>query len=386
MTDAFETVFGQPQVRQFFRSAFTQGRVSHAYLLVGPIGAGKALAATAFSQAMLCEESACGCGKCDDCRRIARKSHPDVQFYGPEGTSGYLVSQIRSIVADASRAPVRARRKVYVIERADLLGTQAANAFLKTLEEPPANVTLILTARSADGVLPTIASRCQIIPFRTIAQAELVGLVQQNGGVTEQSARIALQAGGGSLVKAVEFLKSPERKRYRQRTFEVMALLRESDSWGLMGYAKELALLAKAPLDAVRIQQERELEENADFLSKAAVRRIEESNKRALGAQGMELLHQLCRFVRSWLRDVLALCMETPDLVVNQDVLPELELAAQHTDEARLAHALHLVDEADRAFTYNVSPETGIDALLIELRQAIYSSPQAQRASSARLK
>ena len=81
-----------------------------------------------------------------------RKKHPDVRMFEPEGAAGYLVEQVRGIVADTALAPIQADRKVYILDRVDLLGVQAANAFLKTLEEPPADVVLILLARTRESV------------------------------------------------------------------------------------------------------------------------------------------------------------------------------------------------------------------------------------------
>lgn len=123
---------------------------------------------------------------CDHCRRAARRNHPDIHFIEPEGAHGYLVDQIREVVADAHLAPIQATRKIYIIDRVDLLGTQAANAFLKTLEEPPENVVFILLGRTKDAVLPTIVSRCQVVPFRHIPTTEASGIISQNTGVSAE--------------------------------------------------------------------------------------------------------------------------------------------------------------------------------------------------------
>lgn len=216
MADAFENILGQPQVREFLRATVASGRVSHAYLFCGPAGSNKTLAALAFAQGILCPKGPKGprggnCGACDACGRIMRKKHPDVRMFEPEGAAGYLVEQVRGIVADTALAPIQADRKVYILDRVDLLGVQAANAFLKTLEEPPADVVLILLARTRESVLPTIVSRCQVVPFRTIPVSEAAGIVVQNSGASPEQARVALQACDGSITRAVEFLKSNER-------------------------------------------------------------------------------------------------------------------------------------------------------------------------------
>ena len=107
MADAFENIFGQPRVRDFLRASVRGGHVSQAYLFCGPAGSNKTAAAYALAQAYLCPKGAKGprgglCGACDACSRIARRKHPDVRYYAPEGAGGYLVEQIREIVSDVS--------------------------------------------------------------------------------------------------------------------------------------------------------------------------------------------------------------------------------------------------------------------------------------------
>ena len=183
----------QPRVRDFLARAVETQRTSHAYLFLGAPGSGKLDAAWALAQALICEQG--GCGACEACVRVARRTHPDVRYLAPESATGYLIAQVRDLIEEVSLAPVRANGKVYIIDRADQLRAieevslapvrangkvyiidradqlraSSANALLKTLEEPPANVTFILLGTSADTILPTIVSRCQCVPFRLIS-------------------------------------------------------------------------------------------------------------------------------------------------------------------------------------------------------------------------
>lgn len=370
MADAFDAVVGQPQVREFLRAAASQGRVSHAYLFCGPAGSNKTAAAYALAQAAVCEQGF-GCGTCAECRQVQRRTHPDVRQYTPEGAAGYLVGQVRDIVADAALAPVRARRKVYVLDRVDLLGVQAANAFLKTLEEPPASVLIILLGRTPDSVLPTIVSRCQVVPFRTIPPQEAAGLVAQHAGCTREQAQIALQACDGSLSRAVSFVGSGESKELRRQVIAALEGLCDGDDWDALRAASRLVVQAKAPLDEVRAAQERTLQDNADFLAKQAVRQIEQRNKRIVAQRSLELLHQLASVMRGWLRDVLACAQGAPELVTNTDARDGIKRAAAGADPARLTAALSAVGRYDAAVSYNVSPETCVDAMLLEIRCAL---------------
>ena len=372
MADVFDGIFGQPRVREFFRASIASGRVSHAYLFTGPAGSNKTAAAYAFAQALLCKNN--GCRTCDDCKRIERRKHPDVHFYAPEGAQGYLIEQIREIISSVSLAPIRAQGKVYILDRVDLLGVKAANAFLKTLEEPVPGVTFILLGRTREGVLPTIVSRCQVVPFRHIPALEAAGILSQKTGVTSQQARIAIEACNGSITRAITFAKSAERSEFRARIMEVLANLPLADARDVLEYAAELIERAKAPLDNVRTQQSEELAESADFLTKAALKQVELRHKRTLTMATKESLNQMTSIIRSWLRDVLMIASGTPELVINVDQRQALEIAAQKVTPAGIMSALREAYKTDEALSYNVSPETCLDALLFSIREVLHGS------------
>lgn len=372
MSDIFDGIFGQPRVREFLRASIASGRVSHAYLFTGPAGSNKTAAAYAFAQAILCKDH--GCRTCDDCRRIERRKHPDVHFYTPEGAQGYLIEQIREIVSGVSLAPIRAKGKVYILDRVDLLGVSAANAFLKTLEEPVEGVTFILLGRTREAVLPTIVSRCQVVPFRHIPAREAAGILSQKTGVTPEQARIAIEACNGSITRAMTFAKSAERAEFRTRIMEVLSNLPLSDERDVLEYAAELIERAKAPLDNVRTQQSEELAESADFLTKTALKQIELRHKRALSMAARESLNQTTSIIRSWLRDVLMIASGTPDLIVNIDQREVLQRVAQKVTPASIMSALREAYKTDETLSYNVSPETCLDVLLFSIREVLNGS------------
>ena len=372
MADVFDGIFGQPRVREFFRASIASGRVSHAYLFTGPAGSNKTAAAYAFAQAILCKNH--GCRTCDDCKRIERRKHPDVHFYNPEGAQGYLIEQIREIISGVALAPIRAQGKVYILDRVDLLGVSAANAFLKTLEEPMPGVTFILLGRTREGVLPTIVSRCQVVPFRHIPALEAAGILSQKTGVTPQQARIAIEACNGSITRAIVFAKSAERAEFRARIMEVLANLPLADERDVLEYAAELIERAKAPLDNVRTQQSEELAESADFLTKSALKQVELRHKRTLTMATRNSLNQMTSIIRSWLRDVLMIASGTPELVINVDQKRALEIAAQKVTPVGIMDALREAYKTDEALSYNVSPETCLDALLFSIREVLHGS------------
>jgi len=156
------------------RSQWSEGRLPHALIITGERGVGKRAWAQAIAELLLCdspENNAAGesvaCGRCKQCELFAANSHPDLRAYAPEKSKMVKVDQVRALSAFAVASPQVAQRKVAVIDRADQLNINAANALLKTLEEPQPDVTLLLLQESGRPLLPTIRSRCQIITIPT---------------------------------------------------------------------------------------------------------------------------------------------------------------------------------------------------------------------------
>lgn len=376
--DAFDGILGQPQVRDYLRSALTADRITHAYLFTGPAGSNKTQAAFAFAQALVCPKGAHGprggvCGDCDGCSRAKRRVHPDVHYYAPEGAAAYLVEQIRDIVADVSLAPIQAKTKIYILDRVDLMNVSAANAFLKTLEEPPSNVVFILLGRTRESVLPTIASRCQTVPFRHIPPTEAAGIVSQNTGADAALARVAIEACSGSITGAIGFIreKGNARIHFRQELMVRLSRLDRMDDWRVLQLARTLVEESKALVDQVRVSLEAELEENRDLFERSAIRQIEARNKRQLSLKTSEYLHQCAAILKSWLRDVMAVAAGTPELIINEDFRSDILRAGTGRSVACLGAALRRMEEAEDALDYNVSPETCLDAMLFQMREVL---------------
>ena len=372
MPDVFDQIFGQPRVRDFLRASVAADRVTHAYLFTGPAGSNKTQSAYALAAALLCERK--GCSSCETCERVQARKHPDVRYFAPEGAGGYLVEQIREIVADTALAPIQSDRKIYILDRVDLMGSAAANAFLKTLEEPPDDVVLVLLGRTRESVLPTLVSRCSVVPFHHIPASEAAAILSRRTGAAPELAKIAIEACGGSITRGIEFLKSNERLAFRKSVLDTIGRLDTADSWDVIGMASELVVAAKAPLDSVREANEAKLAQDADFLAKSAIRQIEARNKRELTARSVESFRQIAAITASFLRDVLVVCAETGNLVINYDVRDTIEAVASRTSEPNVVRALQAVNVFNESISYNVSPETCLDAMLFEIGEALYGT------------
>ena len=357
----------QDRVRDFLSNAVESGRTSHAYLFLGAPGAGKLDAAWALAQAYLCERD--GCGACDDCVRVARHTHPDVHYYAPESATGYLIAQTRELLDDVSLAPIRANAKVYIIDRAEQLRANSANALLKTLEEPPEGVMFILLGTSADVILPTIVSRCQCVPFRLVSPTAATEAVVRATGLPAEKCRMAV-AVAGSPARGIAFLKSAERQDARRQVVRALGALPVADEADILKRAKGLMTAVKAPLAEVKSTQEKVLEQNSDYLSRGALKQLEDRNKRELNARERSGIMEALAAARSLLRDVL-LTLEGVDGIVNADALDTVTRLAQTTTPAGATQALDAVARAERRIARNVTPQLAVEVMLFDIRKAL---------------
>jgi DNA polymerase-3 subunit delta' len=191
---------GQDLVRDVLVRALRSGRVPHAYLFAGPPGVGKRTAAVALALALACPTGSAeglGCGTCETCRRIEGGLHPDVLTFAPEGP-WLLVEQAQAIIAVARSGPHEARARVIVLEDAERMNPNAANALLKTLEEPAPRTHLVLLTTAPDRVLPTINSRTQRLRFKKLAHSILMELARARGVAAGPSAVAATLADGSA--------------------------------------------------------------------------------------------------------------------------------------------------------------------------------------------
>ena len=198
MTDPFHAVVAQDRAVEQLRQA--AARPTHAYLVAGPRGAGAAVVARAFAAALVAAP--------DDERSlllVERRLHPDVLEFEPERTV-ITVDQARGeIIPEAWRAPIEAERKVVMLLEAERLQPEAANALLKTFEEPPERTVIVLVSEAADELLDTVRSRCQRVDLGVLDDATIEATLRGDG-VSDEAARLAARLSGGQLGRARELL------------------------------------------------------------------------------------------------------------------------------------------------------------------------------------
>lgn len=197
----FDKIIGNEEIQELLEQTIRNKRASHSYLFVGTEGIGKKQIAKEFAKALLCLEENKYCGKCKSCIEFDDNNNPDFILIEPEENS-IKIDQIREIQRKVVEKPIISKQKVYIIDNSDKMTTEAQNGLLKTLEEPPEYITIILIGSNENSFLSTIKSRCTILRFKDIKQEEIEKYLEENG-IYFKDKRI-LKACSGSIGKALK--------------------------------------------------------------------------------------------------------------------------------------------------------------------------------------
>lgn len=235
-------LIGHEWAVHLLQRALEEGELSHAYLFTGPPGIGKGTLARALASALFCPGNPRPCGECRACRLVAGGNHPDLFWVQPESEAGRIkVEQIRELQRHLCRTPNMATHRLAVLDRFDQATPSAANALLKTLEEPPDFVILVLLAPDTDSLLPTIVSRCQVVPLRPIPLPQMAAALQARWGMEAETARRLAHLSGGRLGWAVRAATEPDLLRQRQQRMADLVALLQAPPTDRFRYAAELA-------------------------------------------------------------------------------------------------------------------------------------------------
>jgi DNA polymerase III subunit delta' len=357
-----------PHARAVLAAALPpDGNASHAYLFHGPAGSGKRAIALAFAAALLAD------GAQDEhavAERVARGAHPDLTWVRPSGAAEMLVADIEEpVVAAAARTPFESSRRVFVVEAADTMNDQAANRMLKTLEEPPAFVHLMLLTERREEVLPTIASRCLHVRFDPLPPARIAAalsgvdgqralacarLAQGDAGLAQRLA----DAEGGALRDAAErFLRCALADTLADRPW--LTLLEAARAAGARSGEEAQAHLAQ------------ELELLPSRERKRYEREALEARRRGERRARTRTLELALRLAELWLRDALLLREGAPELILAVDRREQLEQDSAEHDTAALRAGIELVEHCRLSLALNVSEELALETLAYRLAQRL---------------
>ncbi|MGW8193580.1 MAG: DNA polymerase III subunit delta', partial [Desulforhopalus sp.] len=241
----FTRLLGQEKAKRLLRRALAAGRLPHAYIFRGPDGVGKRLFARGVATAVNCRDTTMvdACGECLSCRKFRSMNHPDFLVIQPE--KGVIkIDQVRRMVRELSFPPYESAMRVVVLEDVHTMRREAANSLLKTLEEPPDGNLLILTAESSQEVLPTLSSRCQVVPFYSLSLKDTAAILVQQG-VDVDAAPLLARLAEGSPGRALVYQQTDMVRLWR----EVIHFLSDPDVdtdrdvGRLLQFAERMALL-----------------------------------------------------------------------------------------------------------------------------------------------
>jgi len=356
----------QPHARAVLNAALPpDGTPSHAYLFHGPAGAGKRAVARAFAAALLSDGAP---DPANARERVDHGVHPDLTWVTPSGAQEMLVGDIdEPVVAAAARTPFEARRRVFVIERAETMNEQSQNKMLKTLEEPASFAHLILLSSRPGKLLPTITSRCQLVRFDAPDPEAIAARLVAEDGLDPAAADAAARLGLGDAERA----RAATALRPHAEAYARAALggdLRERPWLALLAQAREEGDGAQAAIEE-RVAAELELLPKRD--RRRAEREGVEAARRAQRRARMAALDHALELAGLWFRDVACVLSGAPELIHATDRLGALEQDAGGRDAASLRAAVALVDDARAAFILYPNEELLLEALASRLAREV---------------
>ena len=333
---SFSQILGQEKAVGFLKKVLRSDRIPHAYLFTGVNGVGKSTTAMALAKAINCgtDISDEGCGECVTCRQLASGNFPDFISLAPDGQN-IKIEQIRELNRSLQFKPVSGKYRITIIDRAETMTEEAANSFLKTLEEPPPGNIIVLKVVDPLDLLPTIVSRCQKIPFHPLPREVVKKYLEEELDQDDNTAWLAAGISEGSLGRAVEICEE-----------------------GFLGERKELINDIMKLNEMSRVQ----------VLDMA----IECSKKYAKKAKGEQVnidLYGITGIWKTYFRDLLLSKVNgNYELLVNRDYSDMFDGLSERYNADKLIESFFLIDGYQRDLLRN--PNTGLmmEKMLLELK------------------
>ena len=342
----FESITGQSQAIRILTGYLSRGTIPHAFLFVGMAGVGKKTTAMAFAMACNCPDIDSGpfdrenegphpearqkrinpCGRCRSCRKILSGNHPDFIHIKPSGP--YIkIAQVRALLNTLTVKPYEAARRVVLLSEAQAMNTEAANALLKVLEEPPPETILILTARQGSDLLPTVTSRCQHIKFNPLSTAALEKLLTENHGLEPKEAELLAIVGNGSYTRASSMIDS-EWLQHREWLLEASGLsqpqnLPSRPVFQLLAFAEKLA-------------------------------------------RNKEIVPDSLEILNSWLRDLIVFQF-SPEKIINRDLTAEIQSASGEISPKWLLSKIDVIQKTQRVLQFNANLRLTLEMMMLNL-------------------
>lgn len=354
---------GQPAASASIEAMVRAG-APHAILLAGPRGTGKTTLALDLATALLCtsDQSARPCRACRACRLVEDGNHPDLHRLTPDGAGGQIrIEHVRALVPALALHAVEGGQRVAIVERADRMNDDAQNALLKTLEEPPSGVTLVLCADDEDRLLPTIRSRVSRVRLGLVSVREIETLLAERGlAQPPMAARIA-RAANGRPGRAVAYATTPDALSARSEAARTIVDLVAAPPFRRLEVARDLLAAASSAAGAFEGAGPAALAPVPDAgqePGRAGANRIPAAERR----RGLAWLIDVWTDVA---RDLVLAGLGDPTRLRDPSLLDDLAPIAGLVPAADAAAFLERIAETGRRLEANVSPELALDVLVL---------------------
>lgn len=359
----------------------TTSSFSQSWLITGPPGSGRSTAAKLFAAALQCENS--GCGECSICKSVLNNSHPDVKTISPSGLT-YGVDEVKTLMQNSAWIPAMGQWSIFILEDADRLTTIAANALLKSIEEPARNTMWILCAPSSQDVISTIRSRCRQVNLRMPPFDEIAELLKTRDGVDAAMAKFSAAAAMGHVGRAKLLATNEELREVRRQILQLPFELTDLPS--CFKAAAELfettTAEAEREAEALDLDEQEQLLESygagATGLSKTKMQRMSASAMKELTREQKSRNKRIARDrldlalveISAFYRDVLVVQAGAQLELFHEQHRGSIEqMAADSTTQATIKR-LEAVAEARSLLPSEASPLLVIEAMMIQLARA----------------
>ena len=238
----FQSIIGQEQIKEHMHNALQTRKISHAYIIHGEKSSGKEFIARVFAMALQCEkEGTEPCNECRSCKQSVSKNQPDIIYVTHEKPNTISVEDIRAQVNnDVAIKPYSSKYKVYIINEAEKMTVQAQNAILKTLEEPPAYVIILLLVSNLQTLLPTILSRCVTLNMKPVSDRQVRKYLMEELQVPDYRADVCVAFARGNIGKAKALASSEEFDNVKNEALALLKHSREMELQDIMQAIKKI--------------------------------------------------------------------------------------------------------------------------------------------------
>jgi DNA polymerase III subunit delta' len=376
-TSVWDTLVGQRRAVEALRAAASGHGMSQAFMFTGPPGSGRSNAAIAFAAALQCEEQPPGCGVCHSCHTALGGSHADVTVVRTERLS-LGVDEVRDLVRRAALAPAGRRWQVMIVEDADRLTEQAANALLKAIEEPTDRTVWLLCAPTVEDLLPTIRSRCRLVTLTTPSAEEVADFLTRVEGVDPALASYCARASQGHIGRARALARDEGARHRRKEVVSMPAGLTSlaacmNAAQNLVETTQEEADLVIGEVDA---RERSDLDASYGVVERGrrpreyapALAALERAQKARAKRRHLDVVDRSLMDLVSVYRDAIALATGGVALV-NEELRTDVEtIVRTSTPELNLRRIGWIFDAREQMLEFNVPVALAVESMMVALK------------------